>query len=104
MRKLSKLNQLFVLILFVHLVFFFPFYSDDSGDEVDGYDETILPVDWKTAGNILDDELYNIFVIPMRKGVTATILMDSCYSATVLDLPYIYKPEVQTETTDMDIS
>ncbi len=29
--------------------------KDKDGDEVDGYDEVIFPVDYKTAGCIVDD-------------------------------------------------
>lgn len=61
---------------------------DDSGDEEDGYDETLIPVDFKTAGHILDDELFNSLVKKMPKDVHVTVLMDCCHSGTVLDLPY----------------
>jgi hypothetical protein len=31
-----------------------------TGDEEDGYDETLIPVDFKSAGQILDDGTYMI--------------------------------------------
>lgn len=62
--------------------------EDVSGDEEDGYDETLIPVDFATAGQILDDDLYKTFVCPLRAGVTMTCLMDCCHSGSVLDLPY----------------
>lgn len=60
---------------------------DKNGDEVDGYDETILPVDFKTAGHIVDDELYDI-VRRVSRGARLTVLLDACHSGTGLDLPY----------------
>ncbi len=61
-----------------------------TGDEADGYDETIFPVDFRSSGQIIDDELCAKLVRPMRHGVTASVLMDCCHSGTVLDLPYIF--------------
>lgn len=61
---------------------------DDDGDEDDGFDETLIPVDFQHAGQIRDDDLFKILVHPMAAGVTVTSLMDCCHSGTVLDLPY----------------
>jgi len=61
---------------------------DTSGDEADGYDETLIPLDFKRAGQILDDDLYKRIVKRMAAGVTVVVLMDSCHSGTALDLPY----------------
>jgi len=62
--------------------------KDWSGDEVDGYDETILPLDHKKSGQIVDDEMHNIMVKPLPAGVRLTALVDACHSGTGLDLPY----------------
>mmetsp|Transcript_11724 Transcript_11724/g.16432 ORF Transcript_11724/g.16432 Transcript_11724/m.16432 type:complete len:313 (+) Transcript_11724:187-1125(+) len=61
---------------------------DTSGDEEDGYDETLIPVDFKRSGQIIDDLLSDVLVKSLKQGVTLTALMDCCHSGTVLDLPY----------------
>lgn len=61
---------------------------DTSGDEADGYDETLIPLDFKRAGQIIDDDLYERLVKKMPAGVTVVVLMDCCHSGTALDLPY----------------
>jgi len=61
---------------------------DTSGDEADGYDETLIPLDFKSAGQILDDDLYEHLVTKVAEGVTVVVLMDCCHSGTALDLPY----------------
>jgi len=66
---------------------------DVSGDEEDGYDSTLIPVDFQRAGQIVDDDILKILVQPMRKGVTCTVLMDCCHSGTVLDLPYRFSAD-----------
>ena len=64
--------------------------KDLDGDEDDGYDEVIYPVDFRTAGHIVDDEMHRIMVQPLQPGVRLTAIFDSCHSGSALDLPYIY--------------
>ncbi|KAI8474792.1 MAG: type I metacaspase [Monoraphidium minutum] len=64
---------------------------DPTGMEDDGYDETILPVDHSTAGQIRDTELHRMLCAPLPQGVVLHGLFDSCHSGTVLDLPYTAK-------------
>jgi hypothetical protein len=62
--------------------------KDVSGDEDDGYDETLIPVDFQQSGQIVDDDLLRELVRAMPKGVLMTAVMDCCHSGTVWDLPY----------------
>lgn len=64
--------------------------KDLNGDEIDGWDEVIYPVDFKTHGHIIDDDMHEILVKPLPAGCRLTALFDSCHSGTALDLPYIY--------------
>ncbi|QKX56242.1 uncharacterized protein TRUGW13939_03343 [Talaromyces rugulosus] len=66
---------------------------DQDGDEDDGYDEVIFPVDFRSAGHIVDDEMHRIMVRPLRPGVRLTAIFDSCHSGSALDLPYIYSTQ-----------
>ncbi|KAJ5621552.1 hypothetical protein N7528_006335 [Penicillium herquei] len=66
---------------------------DLDGDEDDGYDDVIYPVDYKTAGHIVDDDMHDMMVRPLRPGVRLTAIFDSCHSGTALDLPYIYSTQ-----------
>ncbi|KAJ3127743.1 Ca(2+)-dependent cysteine protease [Nowakowskiella sp. JEL0407] len=67
--------------------------KDHDGDEDDGYDETICPLDYQTAGMITDDELNQMLVRPLPAGVRLTCVVDSCHSGSVLDLPFMYLPD-----------
>lgn len=64
--------------------------EDLDGDEEDGMDDVIYPVDFQMAGHIVDDDMHAIMVSPLQPGVRLTALFDSCHSGTVLDLPYTY--------------
>jgi hypothetical protein len=67
--------------------------KDLDGDEPDGYDEVIYPVDFRQQGHITDDEMHRIMVRPLQSGVRLTAIFDSCHSGTALDLPYIYSTQ-----------
>lgn len=67
--------------------------KDLDGDEPDGYDEVIYPVDFRQRGHITDDEMHRIMVQPLQAGVRLTAIFDSCHSGTALDLPYIYSTQ-----------
>jgi hypothetical protein len=67
--------------------------KDLDGDEDDGYDEVIYPVDFRQNGHIVDDEMHRIMVRPLQAGVRLTAIFDSCHSGTALDLPYIYSTQ-----------
>ncbi|CAG8814746.1 24563_t:CDS:2, partial [Gigaspora rosea] len=41
--------------------------EDKNGDEVDGYDETIMPLDFERKGQIIDDDMHNIMVRPLKE-------------------------------------
>lgn len=72
---------------------------DVDGDEGDGFDETILPLDFKRSGMIVDDLMNAILVQPLPPGVRMTVLFDSCHSGTALDLPFVYNSNGQIVDT-----
>jgi hypothetical protein len=64
--------------------------KDLDGDEEDGMDETLCPVDYQKAGIILDDEVHAVLCRGLPRGVRLTSIMDCCHSESILDLPYLY--------------
>ncbi|KAJ3285401.1 Ca(2+)-dependent cysteine protease [Borealophlyctis nickersoniae] len=64
--------------------------KDQDGDEDDGFDETIVPVDYQRAGQIVDDELNAMLVRPLPRGSRLTAIFDCCHSGSIMDLPYTY--------------
>lgn len=75
--------------------------EDLDGDEDDGFDEVIYPVDYQRAGHIVDDEIHAIVVRPLMPGVRLTALFDSCHSGTVMDLPYVYSSKGQLKEPNL---
>jgi hypothetical protein len=62
--------------------------KDLNGDEVSGYDSVMCPSDMKTAGTILDDDIFTLVAAPIPRGAELFALMDCCHSGTIMDLPY----------------
>lgn len=67
--------------------------KDLDGDEGDGYDEVIYPVDFERSGHIVDDLMHDILVKSLPPGCRLTAIFDSCHSGSALDLPYVYSTE-----------
>jgi len=77
--------------------------DNSDTDETDGFDETILPLDYQSAGQIVDDVIYENLVQPLPQGCRLTAVFDSCHSGTVLDLPYTYQCDGQVEVIENDV-
>lgn len=60
---------------------------DGNGDEADGKDECILPIDYQTRGVLTDDLLQHVLNM-MHPRTKCMVLMDCCHSGTILDLKY----------------
>jgi hypothetical protein len=68
--------------------------KDHTGDEENGLDETIVPLDYQEAGEISDDTLYHELVVALRgSGACLTVVADCCHSGTGLDLPINYSAD-----------
>ncbi|KAJ3351464.1 Ca(2+)-dependent cysteine protease [Allomyces javanicus] len=91
------------------LVFFYSGHGgrvqDFSQDELDGFDEAIVPWDAWQNGFLVDDDLHRALIAPLPKGVRLTVIIDACHSGTALDLPFVYQfragatqPELFTST------
>ncbi len=73
-------------VLYIHYSGHGSYMKDTSGDEADGQDECICPVDYQSAGMIIDDEL-NILVCKLAAGAKLRVVFDACHSGSALDLP-----------------
>jgi metacaspase-1 len=70
--------------------------KDTHGDEKDGKDETLVPVDYESAGMIIDEDIFTTLVQNLPKGVRLTCIMDCCHSGSILDLPFTYGVDSST--------
>lgn len=76
--------------LFVHYSGHGSQVKDKTGDEVDGMDEVLVPVDYDSSGMITDDTLFQLLISNLPKGVHLVLLFDCCHSGSILDLPFMF--------------
>jgi len=68
-------------------------YSGHGGQEPasgtsDGYHETLVPLDFQSAGMLKDTDLFEVLIKPLPSGCRLTCILDSCHSAGALNLPF----------------
>ncbi len=63
----------------------------DTTAQVDCYDEVFLPTDFNRRGVISEKALIRSFIARMAEDVTVTMLLDSCDSGFVFDMPYSWE-------------
>lgn len=61
---------------------------DKDGDEPDGKDEGIVPIDYSNSGIITDDILYDNFFSKVDSKCRVVCIFDSCNSGSISDLNY----------------
>ena len=61
---------------------------DKDGDEADGRDEALCPLDYRRNGLIYDDVLKIFIQEHITPKAKLTCLIDACHSATILDLRF----------------
>jgi hypothetical protein len=77
--------------------------TDLNGDELDGFDEMIIPIDATNVQScIIDDEFKTIIDAYLKYGVKLFILMDCCFSGTILDLKYNYMDDENFDKTTVN--
>jgi len=95
---LAALNYVFNLNCFETIYFFYSGHGSNTtrglgiSTEPDGQNEMIVPSDFITNGFLIDDNLNSIIINAMNSAGNVTkhfvSIFDSCFSGTVLDLPY----------------
>ena len=92
--RVNIMKELLNLILSGNKELFFHYsghgsqVKDVSGDEIDAIDECLVPLDYKTNGMILDDELRGLLQC-LNADQKLTMILDCCHSGTGVDLPYL---------------
>jgi len=91
---LSLLSQLILSeaqVLYFHYSGHGSYISDVNGDEDDGRDECLVPLDYQRSGMITDDDMRAIVSL-LPAGKKMGIVLDCCHSGTGIDLAYnLYK-------------
>lgn len=81
--------------LFFHYSGHGSYINDTNGDEEDGRDECLVPLDYNQSGLIPDDEL-KLIISKLPEGCKMTAILDCCHSGTGFDLRYNTRLHLRT--------
>jgi hypothetical protein len=63
------------------------YIKDTNGDEEDGKDECLVPIDYLKSGMVIDDEIRGI-LCSLSENQNLTCILDCCHSGSGIDLAY----------------
>lgn len=66
---------------------------DQNGDESDGQDEALVPLDYESAGLIIDDVLRARLCDAIPRDASLFAIIDACHSGTSQDLRYNFEDQ-----------
>lgn len=75
---------------------------DSDGDRSSGFDDTIVPFDFETRGQISSDTLHRHLVSRLPPSSTLFVIFDCCHSGSALELPFIYRSDSDGNVNMMD--
>ena len=74
--------------------------SDDF--RASGFDDTIVPVDYETQGQIPSGVLHRTLVSRLPPNSTLFIVFDCCHSGSAVELPYVYRADEDGNVNVLD--
>jgi hypothetical protein len=76
--------------------------ADTEGDRASGFDDTIVPVDYETNGQIPSGLLHRHLVSRLHPSSTLFVILDCCHSGSALELPYVYRADADGNINMLD--
>jgi len=76
--------------------------QDQDGDRPSGFDDTIIPVDFETNGQIDSGTLHRRLVSELAPGCQLHIIFDCCHSGSAVELPYVYRTDDEGNVSLLD--
>ena len=76
--------------------------ADQDGDRSSGYDDTIVPVDFETNGQIASGTLHQHLVSALPPSSTLFVIFDCCHSGSAIELPFVYRTDENGNVSMMD--
>lgn len=75
---------------------------DPDGDRASGFDDTIVPVDFETNGQIDSDTLHKHLVSRLPSNSTLFVIFDCCHSGSAIELPFVFRTDDAGNMNMMD--
>ncbi|KAF1936947.1 peptidase C14 [Clathrospora elynae] len=89
-------------ILFLHYSGHGGQIRDIDGNRSTGLDDSIVPVDFESRGQLSSTLLHEHLVTRMAPECTLFIIMDCCHSGSAVELPFVYRSDSDGQISLMD--
>ncbi|KAL6707013.1 hypothetical protein ACN47E_004963 [Coniothyrium glycines] len=76
--------------------------KDVDGNRSTGIDDSVVPVDYESRGQISSTLLHEHLVTRMAAECTLFIVMDCCHSGSAVELPYVFRTDSDGQISLMD--
>jgi len=76
--------------------------KDVDGNRSTGMDDSLVPVDFETRGQISSTLLHEHLVTCMANNCTLFIILDCCHSGSAVELPYVFRTDSDGHISLMD--
>jgi len=76
--------------------------KDPDGDRDSGFDDTIVPIDFESKGQIDSDKLHRTLVSALPANSTLFVIFDCCHSGSAIELPFVYRSDADGHVTMLD--
>ncbi|TKA77890.1 hypothetical protein B0A55_03336 [Friedmanniomyces simplex] len=74
----------------------------DDDDRASGFDDTIVPSDFESQGQIPSGILHRLLVSRLPPPSSLFIVLDCCHSGSALELPYIFRADEDGNVNMLD--
>ncbi|KAF2483786.1 caspase domain-containing protein [Neohortaea acidophila] len=75
---------------------------DPDGDRDSGFDDTIVPLDYETNGQLDSDKLHRTLVSALPPSSTLFVVFDCCHSGSAIELPFVYRSDADGNVSMVD--
>ncbi|KAF2737694.1 hypothetical protein EJ04DRAFT_510127 [Polyplosphaeria fusca] len=75
---------------------------DEDGNRSTGFDDTIVPIDFESRGQLSSTLLHEHLVTRMASGCTLFIILDCCHSGSAVELPFVYRSDADGQVSIMN--
>jgi metacaspase-1 len=76
--------------------------KDPDGDRDSGFDDTIVPLDFETNGQLDSDKLHRTLVSALPPNSTLFVIFDCCHSGSAIELPFVFRSDADGNVSLLD--
>ena len=65
-------------------------FSGHGVTQTNGEHQALVPLDYPQGGDLVDNEIFRLLLLPLPRGLHLTAIVDCCHSGSIFDLPFSF--------------